>query len=173
MTDGTGTEGLEPEDQSGAFAALRKQLREAQKQLKENDPAVVEERVRAQVKRELTASQLMEKAGYPKLADVFLKQVPEGEVNSEAVDGFLQDLGLTTQEPAVQQPEPSEGSSEEQGETGGSVDPAAVAQIAATGGDLAARTAQAGEVDPLAAINAAESHDDLVRLAREGGFLQE
>lgn len=172
MAEDTGIDGIEDVEQSGVITALRKQVRELQAAVKDNDPSVVEAKVRAQVKRETEAATLMEKAGYPKLVDTFLAQVPDGEIDAAKASEFLDGLGLTPQEPSGKEDDASEGDGEEQEEAGGSVDPAAVAEIAGTGSDLAAKTAQAGGADPLAKIAAAESQEELIELAREGGYLQ-
>jgi hypothetical protein len=172
MSEDTGTAAIDDSGEGGVITALRKQVRELQKNVQQNDPKAIEAEVRARVKREAEAAKLMDKAGYPKLVDTFLEAVPEGELGDRVAGDFLDGLGLTAQEPADNDEGHSEGDVEEQDNSGGSVDPADVAKIAGAGSDLASKTAQSGAPDPLAAINAAETNDDLIELARAGGYLQ-
>jgi len=168
MPEDTDTGAEEAQDNSGVITALRKKVRDLEKAVSDNDPSVVEAKVRESVARESAAAVLLDKAGHPKLSATFLSAV-EGEVTEESVAKFLTDLGLTAREPASEDAS-SEGGNAEGGD--GSPDPKAVAEVAAAGSDLAAATQSDGKVDPLAKISEATSTEELTALAIAGGYHQ-
>lgn len=57
-----------------------------------------EERGRSAARRELTAERTFESLGYPKMAGLWAKENPEGDLTPEGATEFLSNLGITTRE---------------------------------------------------------------------------
>lgn len=120
------------EDGNALIRELRAQLKEAKAQLKANDPEVIRAQVLAEANRENTAASLMDKAGYPKLSNLFASQV-DGELDASKAEEFLSGLGLAAEKPS-DDPVPA------------SADGLTPAQIAAEVERLAAAGAEAGSL---------------------------
>jgi len=159
--DGLGQSGGE----SAVIKTLRKELRDAKAETKAAQDAVAT--AREQVKREVAIGSLVSQAGYPGLAEVAVEKVKDA--TPEAVDAFLKGLGL---EPRAGEPASAEGEGTKQPE--GQPDQASqVAGVANLGQRVAAAASGKAAGDITTRIANAKSQEELIQIAKEGGFLQQ
>lgn len=154
-------EGQKGDGDSPVIQELRQKLKEKDKAIKELqgsvDDAVSE--ARAQVKREVEVQNLVNEAGYSKLADVVMEKL-EGEPTAESVARVLEGLGLQPSEP---------------GTSGEATQPqtdkaAELAKTANLGSQVAAAASGATEPDVIKRLQSAESMDELVEATEEAGL---
>lgn len=171
MPERTTTEDTDEQDglgQSGGESAviktLRKELRDAKAEAKAAQDAVAS--AREQVKRELAIGSLVNQAGYPGLTDIAVEKVKDA--TPEAVSEFLKGLGL---EPKAGEPAGAEGEGTKQPE--GQDQASLVAGVANLGQRVAAAASGKAAGDLTSRIAGAKNQEELIQIAREGGFLQQ
>lgn len=167
ITDDIGDEGSEGQAggaDSTVIKSLRAKLREAEAKAKAAEGAVAS--AREQVTRELEIGSLVSQAGYPGLAEVAVEKVKDA--TPEAVAAFLKGLGL---EPKAGEPAGAEGEAPKQPE--GQDQASQVAGVANLGQRVAAAASGKAAGDITARIAGAKSQEELIQIAREGGFLQQ
>lgn len=158
--DGTGQSGGE----SAVIKTLRRELRDAKADAKVAQDAVAS--AREQVTRELAIGSLVNQAGYPGLTEIAVSKVKDA--TPEAVSEFLKGLGL---EPRDAQASGAEGEGTKQPEEPDQA--SRVAGVANLGQRVAAAASGKAAGDITARIAGAKSQEELIQIAREGGFLQQ
>lgn len=155
----TGDTDASGQDDSAVIRELRKQLKEAK--AKQVDPQAIREQVLNEVKREATATELMDKAGFPGLAEVFNERV-DGELNEQAAHDFLSSLKLTTEEGTQEQAQPA--TPEQQ--------IAEVAQVAGAGNQFGEARIANDDAFGKRILEATNSHE-LAELLKDAPFTQQ
>lgn len=146
-------------DESNLIKSLRSKLKAEADKRKAAEEAVAG--AREQVKRELEIGSLVNQAGYPGLADIAVEKVREA--TPEAVADFLKGLGLEPKAKAEESSQP-EGESDLASE---------VASVANLGQQVASAASGKATGDLASRIAKAKSQEELIEIAREGGFLQQ
>jgi hypothetical protein len=146
-------------DESSLIKSLRQKLRDSEAKAKAAAEAV--STAREQVKREMEIGSLVNQAGYPGLSEIAVEKVKEP--TPEAVAEFLKGLGL---EPKVK----AEESSQPEGKTDLASEVAGVANL---GQQVAAAASGKATGDLASRVAKAKTQEELIEIAREGGFLQQ
>jgi uncharacterized protein YgfB (UPF0149 family) len=159
ITEDMDDEGAEGQaGDSNVIKSLRAKLRDAEAKAKAAEQAV--SGAREQVKRELEIGSLVSQAGYPGLSELAVEKVKDA--TPDAVSAFLKGLGLEPKaiDSAPEQPEEQDQASK-------------VAGVANLGQRVAAAASGKTASDITARIASAKSQEELIDIAREGGFLQQ
>lgn len=170
MPERTYTEDTEDQDSQGqgggesaVIKALRKELRDAKAEAKTAQDAVAT--AREQVKREVAIGSLVNQAGYPGLTEIAVEKVKDA--TPEAVVEFLKGLGLEPK--AAEAASQGEGTEQPEEQDRAS----AVAGVANLGQRVAAAASGKAAGDLTSRIAKARTQEELIEIAREGGFLQQ
>jgi len=164
MPERTTTENMDDDDAEGqaddsnVIKSLRQKLRESEAKAKAATEAV--STARDQVKREMEIGSLVNQAGYPVLSEIAVEKVKEP--TPEAVAEFLKGLGL---EPKAEAAPPVKPEGEDQASQ--------FADVANLGQRVAAAASGKATGDLAARIAGAKSQEELIEIARQGGFLQQ
>ncbi len=152
------------DDGNALIRDLRAQLKETKAALKAVDPDAIRAQVLAETNREATASSLMDKAGFPKLGNLFASQV-EGELNAEAAAEYLSTLGLVAEKP-------TDGAPSGAPLTADGLTPAQIAAEVERLATVGAEMGSVGKVDvPIDELLAsARTSDDVTQIMRDSGL---
>jgi len=151
-------------EESATFADLRRQLKEAQKELKSRpDRDTLTADIRSQLERDTAIESALVQFGHPKgILDVVKGKLGDAEVTPEGVAEALTSIGYVVD---------VEGAASSQGEVAPATQPDALANVTQLGQQVRSAAESGSGASVEQRIAGAKTRDELAAIAEETGIL--